>query len=307
MRWYRNFRFSFHKNSLFHIWNVLFVLVVYRRPLRLKGVDTVDYVNPQTSHFVDQHEFQGPSATGNSSHQCSMPFALTSPAAHVLVLEIQCGKNEWNKSFVDGLNEALDKVEEKVKKADKQEPRVVVLTGQGKFFSNGLDLRWLSQSPKESRAEFFPSIFAVLGRIMTSPLLTVAAVNGHAFGAGLFLALACDHRVQNERKGFLCFPELKLGLPLGPQFSAIAKSKLSSPTLRTAVLTAKRYTAGEALAAGIVDAVAPPDSLVQQAAQLGLDLRSEEVRPEAVVALKKELWTDALAVLQQPWPRNSKL
>lgn len=79
---------------------------------------------------------------------------------------------------------------------------------------------------------------------------TVACINGHAYGAGLFLALICDYRIMradrgkvvgdtqakntilmqmNHCPGFLCFPEVSLGLPLGPQFAAVAKGL--NPTL----------------------------------------------------------------------------
>jgi enoyl-CoA hydratase/carnithine racemase len=47
------------------------------------------------------------------------------------------------------------------------------------------------------------------------PLPTVAAVTGHAFGAGAFLALSCDWRVQDAARGWMCFPEVDLGLALG--------------------------------------------------------------------------------------------
>ena len=48
----------------------------------------------------------------------------------------------------------------------------------------------------------------------------VAAINGHAFGAGVFLALACDWRLMRTERGFLNFPELNLGMRLSKAFAA---------------------------------------------------------------------------------------
>lgn len=44
------------------------------------------------------------------------------------------------------------------------------------------------------------------------PMPTIAWINGHAFGAGVFLALAHDYRIQNPAKGFLCLPEVDMGM-----------------------------------------------------------------------------------------------
>lgn len=74
----------------------------------------------------------------------------------------------------------------------------LVLTGErskGKFFSNGLQLACLAEYPT-----FFKDYYyRLLSRLMTYPIQTIAAVNGHCYAGGLCLSLACDWRVCRVR------------------------------------------------------------------------------------------------------------
>jgi len=68
---------------------------------------------------------------------------------------------------------------------------------------------------------------------------TVAAINGHAFAAGAFLALACDYRVMRNDRGWFCFSEVDVGVPIGAAEMAMAKDKLGASVWWDAVLTGK--------------------------------------------------------------------
>lgn len=80
------------------------------------------------------------------------------------------------------------------------------------MFSNGLDLNWISQISPEERNNFFADLWKFLARLMIFPIPTISAINGHAFGVGLFFALACDYRIMRNDRGFLCFPEAVMNL-----------------------------------------------------------------------------------------------
>lgn len=130
----------------------------------------------------------------------------------------------------------------------------------------------------------------------------VAAINGHAFGAGLFLALACDWRVMRTLRGFLCFPELTLGMRLTPAFAELAKSKLSSQTLREAVLMGKRYGSTDAMVAGLVDDECAVEDLHAVAehwatSRLPGSLKLMRFDPNAFHTMKVELYTEAFRAL----------
>jgi hypothetical protein len=77
----------------------------------------------------------------------------------------------------------------------------VVTTGVGKFYSNGLDLDFMSANPAEAQANL-AEVHSLFARVLTFPAATVAAVQGHAFGAGAMLVLAHDLCVMRSDRGY---------------------------------------------------------------------------------------------------------
>src|SRR3954463_3515242 len=125
----------------------------------------------------------------------------------VWVLRMRDGENRFNRTSIDELHAALDEVE------GTEGPAALVTTGEGKFFSNGLDLDWL-MSGAEGTEGFIDEVHRLPGRGLGFGAVTVAAVNGHAFAGGGMLAVAHDYVVMREDRGFWCLPEVDLGLPL---------------------------------------------------------------------------------------------
>src|SRR5262245_65655033 len=72
--------------------------------------------------------------------------------------------------------------------------RAVVLTGGGRFFSAGIDVKAVPAYDAPTRATMLRTVNATLARFYGLAKPVVAAVNGHALGAGLVIALACDVR-----------------------------------------------------------------------------------------------------------------
>src|ERR1041385_9256357 len=109
----------------------------------------------------------------------------------VFVLTVKAGENLFNRGFVDAFNAALDEVERASGPAG-----LVTVGGSEKFYSNGLDLAWLgSDEGRDHAATFVQEVIALFARLLTFPIPSVAALNGHAFAAGGMLALAHDFRV----------------------------------------------------------------------------------------------------------------
>src|SRR5689334_14029052 len=117
---------------------------------------------------------------------------------------MRAGENRFSMDVLDRLNTALDEV------ADVAGPRALVTTGEGKFYSNGLDLDWLASAPDRA-AEYLAAVYRLLGRMLGFPAITVAAVNGHAFGAGALLATTHDFALMRDDRGYWCMPEADLG------------------------------------------------------------------------------------------------
>ena len=174
----------------------------------------------------------------------------------VALVHMRSGENRFNPGFIAELTRALDDLERS------DEPTAMVLTGDGKFFSNGLDLAWMSGEGRERAGEVVTGMLQIFARLLASPIPSVAALNGHAFAGGAMLALACDFRVMRTDRGFFCIPEIDLGLPLHPGMASLIQARLPKLTAHEAIVTGRRYGGAEALARGIVDhAIAAVDLL----------------------------------------------
>jgi len=119
----------------------------------------------------------------------------------VFILTMQGGENRFNPSFIGEMNQALDQVERSTGPA-----ALVTVGGEEKFYSNGLDLGWLMGEGIKEWKNFIPEVLKFLGRVMGSPIPTVAAINGHAFAAGAMLGLAHDYRSCALTGDFSAFP-----------------------------------------------------------------------------------------------------
>jgi len=189
------------------------------------------------------------------------------------VVTLNHGPNMIDPAWQARMLDMLDAVE-----ADCEGDAALVLTGEGKFFSNGLDVEVVMGLQGEDRALFGTSMNQIMGRLLMLPVPTVAAVNGHAFAAGAFLALACDYRVMREDRGWICVSEVDVGVPISAPMMNLLQAKLSPQTARDAVLTGKRYTADEAVAAGLADAKAAETDLLAEAKKLAGSLAGKQRR-----------------------------
>jgi enoyl-CoA hydratase/carnithine racemase len=176
----------------------------------------------------------------------------------VVVATWRDGENRLN---LDSLA-ALESLAAEVESFDG--PCALVLAGEGKFFSNGLDLERFA-GDAEQFAATVGRFHQLLGRLFVLPAYTVAAINGHAFAGGAMLTCAFDHRVMREDRGYWCLNEAELGLPLTEQMAAAVLGRLPRSAAMEAMLTAHRYSGPEALASGIVDELAAEDTLVDVA------------------------------------------
>src|SRR5688572_25908926 len=118
----------------------------------------------------------------------------------VYVLHMNDGENRMNDAFLDEFHRALDGV-------DRATGVALVTRGEGKFYSNGIDLNWMIAAGADGARLFVTRLEALLGRIIALPVPTIAALNGHAFAGGGLLALAHDFRVMRTDRGYFCLPE----------------------------------------------------------------------------------------------------
>jgi enoyl-CoA hydratase/carnithine racemase len=179
----------------------------------------------------------------------------------VAVLTWNDGENRVNLDSLALLNSLFDELE------GRSGPLAVVLTGTGKFFSNGLDLERFGSLPGEF-GDTLVEAKRTIGRLLVLPAYSVAAINGHAFAMGALISLGCDSRVMREDRGYWCMNEAEIGLPLDEQLLSILRHRLSGATAVRAALTAERFSGPNALAAGIVEATASEGDVVSDAVTL---------------------------------------
>jgi Delta3-Delta2-enoyl-CoA isomerase len=203
----------------------------------------------------------------------------------VWILRMRAGENRFNAESVAAINEALDRA------GSADGPSALVTTGDGKFYSNGLDLGWLATAGPEA-AGFVAGVHRLLGRVIGFPAVTVAAVNGHAFAAGAMFAIAHDFVIMREDRGYWCLPEADLGLPLTPEMFAVVTAKLPRRTAHEAIITGRRYDARQGQAAGVVHWTASEDEVLAAAVTLARELARKD--RGTLAAHKRLLYGEAI-------------
>jgi enoyl-CoA hydratase/carnithine racemase len=209
----------------------------------------------------------------------------------VFVLRWDDGENRFRDDSIRAWGAALDEVEAA------EGPKALVTTGAGKFYSNGLDLDWALRERKDSFPEYVLEVLALLGRVLTFPCATVAACNGHAFGAGAQLLVAHDVRLMRAERGFFCMPEIDMKVYLHPGMTALLAARLPAQTVHEVIATGRRYGGGDAKAAGIVEEALPEAVLLPRALELASGLAGK-AHP-VMKRLKSDLYPHVLAALQQ--------
>ncbi|MGW1139941.1 enoyl-CoA hydratase-related protein [Streptomyces zhihengii] len=184
---------------------------------------------------------------------------------NVFLLDLGDGENRFHPDWIAAVGAALDEVEKA------EGPRALVTTATGKFYSNGLDLEWLF-AHADQHLDYVVSVHDLFARILSLPVITVAALQGHTFAAGAMFSLAHDFRVMRADRGYWCLPEADIDIPFTPGMSALVQGRLAPQTAHEAMTTARRYGGRDALAAAIVDMAveeaAVRDAAVEKAAAL---------------------------------------
>jgi enoyl-CoA hydratase len=163
--------------------------------------------------------------------------------------------------------------------------RALVVTGEGKAFSAGADIKEFRalDGPIEFRA-FIEHLERTLRRLARLPKPSIAAVNGMAFGGGLELAMACDVRVADPTAR-LGVPEIKLGLLPGAGGTQ-RLPRLAHPAIAAQmILTGDPITADDALRVGLVNEITEPGQALERAVELASVIATRA--PLALAAAKR--------------------
>ena len=164
--------------------------------------------------------------------------------------------------------------------------RCLLLTGSGSVFCAGADLKERDAMNDEDWHRQH-SLFEKLATAVTeSPLPMIAAVNGAAVGGGCELALMADF-IYAAEGAFFALPETSLGIIPGMGGTQRLPRAVGPRRARELILTGRRFSAVEACAWGMVNAVFPPDALLQEARSTAK--RITAMAPLAIAAARRAL------------------
>ena len=198
----------------------------------------------------------------------------------VTVIRMAHGKvNAFDPELMSGLVAELARVEQ-------ADTPAAVLTGAGRVFSAGLDLRRLTEGGPDYVRTLLPLLGEVFFKAFTFPKPLVAAVNGHAIAGGCVLACACDYRIMTEGAGRIGTPELSVGVPFPSMALEILRLTVPAHRLQALIYRGLTCTPDEALANGFVDELAAPEAVLDRAVETAARLGS---LPPASFSLTKRV------------------
>src|SRR6185295_14769029 len=206
--------------------------------------------------------------------------------------------NALSKGLVAELEGAFAQLAADVKRGS--DVRAVVVTGAGKAFSAGADLKERRTMSLEQTWGFLDELNRLMNAVAAFPRPVIAAINGAAFGGGLELALACDVRIAADTAE-MGLTEVRLGVIPGAGGTQRLARIASVAAAKELILTGHRVRAQRAYALGIVADVVPAENLADAAAKLADEIAA--AGPLAVAAAKRAIdegatlpLADALAV-----------
>jgi enoyl-CoA hydratase/carnithine racemase len=208
---------------------------------------------------------------------------------NIAILNLGDDENRFSLAFLDDIDAALREVPSSA--------QGLVTTGTGKFYSNGLDLDWLMAHGDQMQT-YVNRVHALFSRVLTLPIPTAAALNGHAFGAGAMLAMAHDYRTMRLDRGFFCFPEVDIRIPFTPGMAALIQAKLTPQAAMASMTTGRRFGGADAARYGLVDAAAAEDAVTSEAVAMVMPVAGKD--SGTMGAIKSTMFATAVAALAAP-------
>jgi enoyl-CoA hydratase/carnithine racemase len=207
----------------------------------------------------------------------------------LFILNLGDTENRFNFETIARLVALIDEVD--AAPGDK----ALVTVASGKFWSNGLDLDWMLAN-QIALADLVVAVQELFARILEAAYPTVAVIQGHSYAAGGMLALAHDVRFMREDRGFMCFPEVNIGMVFTPGMEALLSAKLTPQTAHQSMVLGRRFTPPEAAAAGMIDGTFVEEELLDRSLEYATSLVGKD--PAVIRAIKQQLYARTLTLLR---------
>ncbi len=234
-----------------------------------------------------------------------MPIMTWIKDETVAIITMTNGENRQNLVFAKTLNAMLDEII-----ADKSITALILTSNDEKNFSQGIDVVWImgqmEKNDHQPVSDFINEMDIVFKKLLLAPVLSIAAINGHAFGNGSILSCACDFRFMRSDRGFFCFPEVNIGIPFRWGMNAFVKKAIPMHLLSQMQFTGNRYTAPELEKNNIiVKACANQEDLMASSVVFAKTLQKKR---GILGEMKKRLYNDVIKVLDSDFmPPSAKI
>ncbi len=211
----------------------------------------------------------------------------------VAVVTMNSGENRFNLTFLGEFLFVLDTIEN-----DTDANVLVVKSSHEKIFSNGIDLDWLvpiiQKNDTETAKKFIYTLNKLFKRLVIYPMITIAAITGHAFAGGAIMCCAFDFRFMRSDRGFFCFPEVDLGIPFLPGMIALAEKAIPMYKFEEMKYMGKRLTAKECEEHHIIMKACHINDLMTEVLSFAKGLNK---RREIISEMKKGMYKDIVHVI----------
>lgn len=213
-------------------------------------------------------------------------LTLTRHGATALITLHRPPANALNRAVLEELHGLL-------KQLSDPEVRALVITGQGRFFSAGLDLYEVFSYTGADAEAFVTTFDDTFTTLFSLPIPVIAALNGHAVAGGAVLAAAADFRLMTDGDAQLGLSEIKVGVPFPTSAFEIVRTAWGGPYLGELIYRGRNYKPPEALARHMVDEVVEGSELMSRAFELAAELGAHPRL--AFLTNKRALRKEALA------------
>ncbi len=175
-------------------------------------------------------------------------------------------------------------------------PDAVLFTGRPGSFCAGVDLKFVSDLDESSQHAMVDGINRLAALWYPFPRPVVMAVNGHAIGGGLVLALCGDYRV-GSTEGKIGLTETRVGVPYPAGAITVVRAELPPASARAMALRAHLMAPTDALRLGALDELAEPDHVVERALEVTRELAA--LPAQTYERVKRQLRAPAIAKIER--------
>lgn len=188
--------------------------------------------------------------------------------------------NAMNAQMMNEIIHALGEIN----KADAGQVRVAVITGTGKAFMAGADIKEYAQQTKAEFEDFQTKGHSLYAAIEGNAKPIIAAINGYAFGGGFEIALACDMIVAAEETK-MGLPEILLNLIPGGGGTLRLSKKIGVNLANEIIMAGRTVLAEELHRHGLINHLYPKDSFIEKVTEFAVSFTNKE--PDRLQAIKQ--------------------